>query len=96
MQFGIGAGGQTTLLYRLKTGEMTQTVPTVGGFHLFAISYSMLSTMTGFNVESIEFEDTTITIWVITWSFERLRPLWKLCTSSHSSSIQSHGNNERG
>ena len=56
---GLDFGGKTTILYKLKLGEVVRTIPTIG-----------------FNVERIEFKNTTINSWDVGGS-TRLRPLWR-------------------
>ncbi|XP_074653933.1 ADP-ribosylation factor 5-like [Tubulanus polymorphus] len=56
---GLDGVGKTTLLYKLKLGDVVQTIPTIG-----------------FNVESIEHNNT----WLVAWdvgSRDKMRPLWR-------------------
>ena len=49
---GLDAAGKTTILYKLKLGEVIQSVPTIGKiFYL------------GFNVESVEYKNLKFTVW---------------------------------
>ncbi|CAI9741518.1 ADP-ribosylation factor 1-like [Octopus vulgaris] len=56
---GLDAAGKTTILYRLKLGELVTTIPTIG-----------------FNVETIEYRDISLTAWDI-GSRDKLRPLFR-------------------
>lgn len=55
---GLDAGGKTTILYRLKLGEVVTTIPTIG-----FLTMMNLSNLAGFNVEEIPYEDYRLTIW---------------------------------
>ncbi|CAF1016980.1 unnamed protein product, partial [Adineta ricciae] len=54
---GLDASGKTTILYRLKLGELVQTIPTIG-----------------FNVETIEYNGTMLTLWDV-GGCDKIRPL---------------------
>ncbi|CAF1019023.1 unnamed protein product, partial [Adineta ricciae] len=54
---GLDASGKTTILYRLKLGELVQTIPTIG-----------------FNVETIEYNATVLTLWDV-GGCDKIRPL---------------------
>jgi GTPase SAR1 family protein len=43
---GLDAAGKTTILYKLKLGEIVTTIPTIGNvFHqLYTLSYSISDT----------------------------------------------------
>lgn len=56
---GLDAAGKTTILYKLKLGEVVMTIPTIG-----------------FNVESIEYKNLTLTVWDIGGQ-DKIRPLWR-------------------
>ena len=43
---GLDGAGKTTILYKLKLGELVVNIPTIG-----------------FNVEEIEYNNWTLTIW---------------------------------
>ena len=43
---GLDAAGKTTILYKLKLGEVVTTIPTIG-----------------FNVETVEYGNLSITVW---------------------------------
>ena len=59
MMVGLDAAGRTTILYKLKLGEVVTTIPTIG-----------------FNVETINYRDTAITIHEYS-GIKKVRPLWK-------------------
>ena len=57
--FGATGVGKTTLLYKIRLGEVVPTIPTMG-----------------FNVESIKFKRTNLTIWDVGGQ-EKIIPLWR-------------------
>ena len=56
---GLDAAGKTTILYKLKLGEVVSTIPSIG-----------------FNVESVEHKNVSLTIWDIGGQ-DRIRALWR-------------------
>ena len=54
---GLDAAGKTTILYKLKLGEVVATIPTIG-----------------FNVETINFKNITLTCWDV-GGRDKIRPL---------------------
>mmetsp|Transcript_15013 Transcript_15013/g.30831 ORF Transcript_15013/g.30831 Transcript_15013/m.30831 type:complete len:221 (-) Transcript_15013:192-854(-) len=56
---GLDAAGKTTILYKMKLGEVVTTIPTIG-----------------FNVETIEFKNVTMTCWDV-GGRDKIRPLWR-------------------
>ena len=56
---GLDAAGKTTILYRLKLGEVVTTIPTIG-----------------FNVESLEHKNVSITAWDV-GGRGKIRSLWR-------------------
>ena len=60
---GLDAAGKTTILYKLKLGEIVTTIPTIGKsisliFHM--LNYFFLL---GFNVETVEYKNISFTVW---------------------------------
>lgn len=56
---GLDAAGKTSILYKLKLGEVVTTIPTIG-----------------FNVETVQCQKTTFTIWDVGGQ-DKIRPLWR-------------------
>ena len=56
---GLDGAGKTTILYKLKIGEVVTTTPTIG-----------------FNVETVEFKNTSFTVWDVGGQ-NKIRPLWQ-------------------
>ncbi|XP_036415975.1 ADP-ribosylation factor 4-like [Colossoma macropomum] len=56
---GLDAAGKTTILYKLKLGEVVTTIPTLG-----------------FNVESVEYNNISFTVWDVGGQGQ-IRRLWK-------------------
>jgi GTPase SAR1 family protein len=56
---GLDAAGKTTILYKLKLGDVVSTIPTIG-----------------FNVETVQYKNTTFTMWDIGGQ-DKIRPLWR-------------------
>ena len=40
LMVGLDAAGKTTILYKLKLGEIVTTIPTIGSYHLDYIQYA--------------------------------------------------------
>lgn len=77
LMVGLDAAGKTTILYKLKLGEIVTTIPTIGMFifitavcsnyflHYFTyINPSSLLHYIGFNVETVEYKNISFTVWV--------------------------------
>lgn len=47
LMVGLDAAGKTTILYKLKLGEIVTTIPTIGKFHLFFLLRSVLTDAMG-------------------------------------------------
>ncbi len=62
---GLDAAGKTTILYKLKLGEVIQSVPTIG----------MIINL-GFNVESVEYKNLKFTVWDVGGQ-DKIRQLWR-------------------
>ena len=58
---GLDAAGKTTILYKLKLGDVVSTIPTIG-----------------FNVETVQYKNTTFTMWDIGGQ-DKIRPLRPAC-----------------
>ncbi|KAM0889299.1 hypothetical protein ACQ4PT_027848 [Festuca glaucescens] len=56
---GLDAAGKTTILFKLKFGEVVTTIPT-----------------TGFNVETMEYNNISLTTWEVSGQ-DKARPLWR-------------------
>ncbi len=58
---------QTTILYKLKLGEVVTTIPTIGEINLIFESFgrNLLKIMpfAGFNVETVEYKNISFTVW---------------------------------
>lgn len=50
LMVGLDAAGKTTILYKLKLGEIVTTIPTIGKFPLFII----LDLLISFNIRTHE------------------------------------------
>ena len=84
---GLDAAGKTTILYKLKLGEIVTTIPTIGQSDtLPASDCAQLITYPrhlGFNVETVEYKNISFTVWDVGGQ-DKIRPLWRHCTSSAS------------
>lgn len=58
LMVGLDAAGKTTLLYRLKLGEVMQTIPTIG-FNVESVSYKHIN----FTVWDIGGQDVIRPLW---------------------------------
>uniref|UniRef100_A0A1I7W978 ADP-ribosylation factor 1-like 2 n=1 Tax=Heterorhabditis bacteriophora TaxID=37862 RepID=A0A1I7W978_HETBA len=63
---GLDAAGKTTILYKLKLGEIVTTIPTI----VFVV------VVIGFNVETVEYKNISFTVWDVGGQ-DKIRPLWR-------------------
>ena len=84
LMVGLDAAGKTTILYKLKLGEIVTTIPTIGSYiisichlHIKArASFLTLFLPTGFNVETVEYKNIQFTVWDVGGQ-DKIRPLWR-------------------
>ncbi|RXN02622.1 ADP-ribosylation factor 1 [Labeo rohita] len=74
LMVGLDAAGKTTILYKLKLGEIVTTIPTIGTAEDI-ICYLFLSGF-GFNVETVEYKNISFTVWDVGGQ-DKIRPLWR-------------------
>ncbi len=56
--------GKTTILYKLKLGEIVTTIPTIGKTFIFSNRFDILFyLLSGFNVETVEYKNISFTVW---------------------------------
>ena len=70
LMVGLDAAGKTTILYKLKLGEIVTTIPTIGKkkIHFSCIFFYIeilwiLNIISGFNVETVEYKNISFTVW---------------------------------
>lgn len=75
---GLDNAGKTTILYQLQLGEVRHTVPTIGIniCLLIDIHEFMVRLIAGFNVETVEHNGLSMSVWDIGGQ-EKLRSLWR-------------------
>ena len=77
---GLDAAGKTTILYKLKLGEIVTTIPTIGEFVLtvfpFLDQFLCIKCIAGFNVETVEYKNVNFTVWDVGGQ-DKIRPLWR-------------------
>ncbi|ESR51604.1 ADP-ribosylation factor 2 [Citrus sinensis] len=73
LMVGLDAAGKTTILYKLKLGEIVTTIPTIAiqGCNCLNVRLS-----TGFNVETVEYKNISFTVWDVGGQ-DKIRPLWR-------------------
>lgn len=79
LMVGLDAAGKTTILYKLKLGEIVTTIPTIGKFlnrYIQRIIYLQPSSSLGFNVETVEYKNISFTVWDVGGQ-DKIRPLWR-------------------
>ncbi|VDK47405.1 unnamed protein product [Cylicostephanus goldi] len=72
---GLDAAGKTTILYKLKLGEIVTTIPTIGAFFTKVFRSKMLL-VCRFNVETVEYKNISFTVWDVGGQ-DKIRPLWR-------------------
>ncbi|KAH8416929.1 hypothetical protein KR222_006779 [Zaprionus bogoriensis] len=84
LMVGLDAAGKTTILYKLKLGEIVTTIPTIGKMPKIAkllcrfnmyINLFFFSHL-GFNVETVEYKNISFTVWDVGGQ-DKIRPLWR-------------------
>jgi ADP-ribosylation factor 1/2 len=59
---GLDAAGKTTILYKLKLGEIVTTIPTIGETARGRLCLSLtIVILLGFNVETVEYKNISFT-----------------------------------
>ena len=88
LMVGLDAAGKTTILYKLKLGEIVTTILTIDQVGLDAagkttILYKLklgeiVTTIPtiGFNVETVEYKNISFTVWDVGGQ-DKIRPLWR-------------------
>ena len=72
---GLDAAGKTTILYKLKLGEIVTTIPTIGKYHKCCAVFTIFH-FKGFNVETVEYKNICFTVWDVGGQ-DKIRPLWR-------------------
>ena len=77
LMVGLDAAGKTTILYKLKLGEIVTTIPTIGkDFLILGIKIIYGFLFLGFNVETVEYKNISFTVWDVGGQ-DKIRPLWR-------------------
>ena len=79
LMVGLDAAGKTTILYKLKLGEIVTTIPTIGSSILRQLCTGIPTTnfrLSGFNVETVEYKNIQFTVWDVGGQ-DKIRPLWR-------------------
>ncbi|KAL9020692.1 MAG: hypothetical protein Q9185_002140 [Variospora sp. 1 TL-2023] len=76
LMVGLDAAGKTTILYKLKLGEIVTTIPTIGRSSLDTPGAFLGSDLLGFNVETVEYKNIQFTVWDVGGQ-DKIRPLWR-------------------
>lgn len=82
LMVGLDAAGKTTILYKLKLGEIVTTIPTIGKkslrflFDFLIFIIICVTFFSGFNVETVEYKNISFTVWDVGGQ-DKIRPLWR-------------------
>nr|KAF6347781.1 ADP ribosylation factor 1 [Myotis myotis] len=86
LMVGLDAAGKTTILYKLKLGEIVTTIPTIGEEarpwgvgEVAGVAGDWLTlghAPAGFNVETVEYKNISFTVWDVGGQ-DKIRPLWR-------------------
>ena len=78
LMVGLDAAGKTTILYKLKLGEIVTTIPTIGAptFRHIDVRGTDTRSQLGFNVETVEYKNIQFTVWDVGGQ-DKIRPLWR-------------------
>ncbi|TVY50088.1 ADP-ribosylation factor [Lachnellula occidentalis] len=75
LMVGLDAAGKTTILYKLKLGEIVTTIPTIGMLYTQPTA-TWPSKDARFNVETVEYKNIQFTVWDVGGQ-DKIRPLWR-------------------
>lgn len=73
LMVGLDAAGKTTILFKLKLGEIVTTIPTIG---ITKLNNHHCILLVGFNVETVEYRGISFTVWDVGGQ-DKIRPLWR-------------------
>lgn len=78
LMVGLDAAGKTTILYKMKLGEIVTTIPTIGMSFIRCPRriYLTIIILSGFNVETVEYKGIVFTVWDVGGQ-DKIRPLWR-------------------
>ncbi|KAB8201300.1 ADP-ribosylation factor family-domain-containing protein [Aspergillus parasiticus] len=76
LMVGLDAAGKTTILYKLKLGEIVTTIPTIGQSFFPYPPGPPSTSWLGFNVETVEYKNIQFTVWDVGGQ-DKIRPLWR-------------------
>ncbi len=81
LMVGLDAAGKTTILYKLKLGEVVTTIPTIGEISFIPVASIWCLIvwplpLLGFNVETVEYKNISFTVWDVGGQ-DKIRPLWR-------------------
>ncbi|KAJ8107538.1 hypothetical protein ONZ43_g6704 [Nemania bipapillata] len=92
LMVGLDAAGKTTILYKLKLGEIVTTIPTIGMstiaspslkpalvaslLRILDLTNGVFWSCVGFNVETVEYKNIQFTVWDVGGQ-DKIRPLWR-------------------
>ena len=80
LMVGLDAAGKTTILYKLKLGEIVTTIPTIGSPSstrpVARATWTDTDNSQGFNVETVEYKNIQFTVWDVGGQ-DKIRPLWR-------------------
>lgn len=76
LMVGLDAAGKTTILYKLKLGEIVTTIPTIGKALASSTWKAFHWSFQGFNVETVEYKNIQFTVWDVGGQ-DKIRPLWR-------------------
>ncbi|KAG6382252.1 hypothetical protein SASPL_158113 [Salvia splendens] len=81
LMVGLDAAGKTTILYKLKLGEIVTTIPTIG--MLYPLWCSTGTTFSGITIyvqvsmwKTVEYKNISFTVWDVGGQ-DKIRPLWR-------------------
>ncbi|VAI38806.1 unnamed protein product [Triticum turgidum subsp. durum] len=75
LMVGLDAAGKTTILYKLKLGEIVTTIPTID-WESVAEHANAWQCDPRFNVETVEYKNISFTVWDVGGQ-DKIRPLWR-------------------
>ncbi|CAN7028344.1 unnamed protein product [Brassica oleracea var. botrytis] len=82
LMVGLDAAGKTTILYKLKLGEIVTTIPIIDKLFFSICEMSIyhkpitIYLLTGFNVETVEYRNISFIVWGVGGQ-DKISPLWK-------------------
>ena len=76
LMVGLDAAGKTTILYKLRLGDVVETMPTIGCARAASASAAAEPAASRFNVETVQYKKLEMQVWDVGGQ-DKIRQLWR-------------------